>query len=59
LPDHRDEAAALLRSAGVTHVLVHEGAFIDARGREISEWLTSIGARVVATNGMDKLFAFQ
>jgi hypothetical protein len=59
LPDHRDEAAALLRSAGVTHVLVHEGAFIDARGREISEWLTSIGAHAVATNGMDKLFAFQ
>jgi hypothetical protein len=59
LPDHGNEAAALLRSAGVTHVLVHENAFQTARGQEVVDWLTSLGARVVAANGGDKLFALR
>jgi hypothetical protein len=59
LPDRGDEAAALFRSAGVTHVLVHENAFQTARGREISDWLTSLGARIVTAKDGDKLFALQ
>jgi hypothetical protein len=59
VPNRAEPAAALLRSAGVTHVLVHEGAFIDTRGREISEWLLSIGARPVTEHDTDKLFALK
>jgi hypothetical protein len=56
LPHRSDQAAVILRAAGVTHVLVHEAAFIDTRGREISEWLLSLGARPVTEHESDKLF---
>ena len=49
----------MLRAAGATHVLVHEAAYIDTRGRDISEWLLSIGARPVMSHDSDKLFALK
>jgi hypothetical protein len=56
LPDRAGDAERLLREARVTHVLVHEGAFPDDRGQQISAWLVSIGARPVTNQGRDKLF---
>jgi hypothetical protein len=51
-----DRAAAVLRASGATHALVHEGAYRDDLGRATSDWLVSIGARLAASDGADKLF---
>jgi hypothetical protein len=57
LPDRRhDEAWTLLMSAGVTHALVHEGAFLADAGARTSSWLQSHGAREIAVVGQDRLF---
>jgi hypothetical protein len=53
---HREAAAATLHASEVTHVLVHEDAFRNGVGREISDWLISLGARQVAANQSDRLF---
>ncbi len=47
----------VLSAAGATHALVHEAAFRDGRGEALSSWLRSIGARLVAEDGTDRLFA--
>jgi hypothetical protein len=52
-------AAETLAAAGATHVLLHEGAFADGRGRLIADWLTSIGAVPVASDGGDRLYALR
>jgi hypothetical protein len=49
-------AADALTGSGATHALVHEGAFRDNRGREISLWLDSLGARLEAQDGTDRLY---
>lgn len=54
--DHREAAAATLQTSEVTHVLVHEDAFRAGRGREISDWLMSLGAKQVAAHQTDRLF---
>ena len=59
LPANGERAAAVLRDAQATHVLVHEAAYASDRGKKISEWLLSIGARQVATHGQDRLFALR
>ncbi len=46
----------LLRARGVTHVVVHEGAFLDGDGARVSAWLESRGARPVDARGHDRLF---
>jgi hypothetical protein len=56
IPFDLEAATRSLRSSGATHALVHEAAFTRGRGKEISQWLTSIGAQLVATHGTDKLF---
>lgn len=56
IPFDLDAAAKALLSSGATHVIVHEAAFRDGRGHEISDWLLSIGARAVLSQGTDKLF---
>lgn len=58
-PENPDVAADALHEAGVTHVLVHEGAYLDGRGRDLTAWLLSKGARPVAASGSDKLFALK
>jgi hypothetical protein len=52
-------AAAALRASGATHALVHEGAYREGRGKEISAWLMSNGAKEVTANGTDRLFALR
>ena len=55
IPFDFDAATKALSTIGATHALVHEGAFPDGRGHEISDWLASIGATSVMTHGTDKL----
>jgi hypothetical protein len=52
-------AAEVLRATGATHALVHEGAFLNEAGREVSAWLESLGAREVTNHGRDRLFALR
>ena len=59
LPDRAEAAERALREGHVTHVLVHEGAFIDDRGRRISDWLISIGAKPVTSHARDRLFSLR
>jgi hypothetical protein len=56
IPFDLDAATKALVSSGATHVIVHEAAFLDGRGHEISDWLVAIGAKPVLTHGTDKLF---
>lgn len=56
-PANPDGVLNELRLAGATHALVHEGAFLEGRGRELSAWLTAIGARLVTSDGDVRLFA--
>jgi hypothetical protein len=49
-------AADVLRASGATHALVHEGAFTGDKGREVSEWLQTLGAREVTSHRTDRLF---
>jgi len=55
----RDPQAAWrgLLGTGATRVLVHEGAFIESRRHEVSDWLLAQGAREILTDGTDHLFA--
>jgi hypothetical protein len=59
LPDRADAAERLLREANVTHVLVHEAAFLDDLGPQISAWLLAMGARPVTSHERDRLFSLQ
>lgn len=52
-------AADVLRASGATHALVHEGAFTGGKGRDVSVWLESLGAREVTSHGTDRLFAIR
>ena len=56
IPKDLDAATKALRHSGATLALMHENAFLDGRGHEMSEWLLSIGARQIAVDGTDKLF---
>lgn len=59
-PTEREvEALATLRSANVTHVVVHEAAYLDEKGPRISDWLRRVGAREVVAHGTDRLFAMK
>jgi hypothetical protein len=58
-PDDPEQLARTLAEAGVTHVLVHEGAFRDDQGRRLTAWLGSVQAREVAAAGTDRLFALK
>jgi hypothetical protein len=52
-------AEEVLRSTGATHALVHEGVYTGGAGKEVSDWLRSIGAREITSNGRDRLFALR
>ena len=56
-PANPEAVTAVLAEAGVTHVLVHEAAFPGSRGRELSDWFVSTGARLIAADGRDRLLA--
>jgi hypothetical protein len=52
-------AADVLLASGATHVLVHEGAYTDGKGSEVSDWLVSLGAKEVTSHGTDHLYAIK
>jgi hypothetical protein len=49
-------AAGWLVDTAATHALVHEAHFADDRGAAVSAWLVSMGARLMTSDGPDKLF---
>jgi hypothetical protein len=51
-----DRAWARLLTAGVTHVIVHEGVFLADEGPRVSAWLSRQGAQLEGTFGDDRLF---
>jgi hypothetical protein len=56
IPFDLDAATTALRASGATHAVVHENAFRNGRGHEISDWLRAIGAQQVVSQGGDRLF---
>ncbi len=56
-PADPDAVRHTLADSHATHVVVHEAAFPDGRGRAIVNWLVTLGARPMATAGMDTLLA--
>ena len=56
VPKDFDAATKALRHSMATMALVHEDAFLNGRGRDMSNWLLSIGARQIAADGNNKLF---
>ncbi|MBI3494058.1 MAG: hypothetical protein HY047_20110 [Acidobacteria bacterium] len=55
IPAGADAWQALL-SSGATHAIVHETAFLDQDGVEVSEWLRRSGAREIAVAQSDRVF---
>jgi len=70
-PPHYDELLSMLSTAGrederawhtleqfgVTHVLVHEGAYLDDEGVRFTAWLRRHGAEEIFRDGRDTLIA--
>jgi hypothetical protein len=57
VPRHTDIALEALRTAGATHVLVHEEAYLDDEGRNTTAALNAAGARELFHEGGDVLLA--
>jgi len=55
IPFDLDAATRAVQSSGATHALVHQAAFPDGRGHEVTDWLVSTGATITGTFGADKL----
>ena len=55
VPRFTDAAMEALRMLGVTHVIVHEGAYLDARGMNTSAVLLARGATELYREGTDVL----
>ncbi len=56
IPRHADISLAMLREMGVTHVLVHEAAYIDGEGVATTAVLRESGAVELRRDGTDVLF---
>jgi hypothetical protein len=59
VPRHVDESITVLRELGATHVIVHEGAYLDAEGRDTTASLRAAGAVEVIRDGPDVLLALR
>jgi hypothetical protein len=57
IPRHPEVAMRTLRGASVTHVLVHEAAYLGSEGPQTSAALRAAGAVEVDRDGTDVLFA--
>jgi hypothetical protein len=57
VPRHAEDSLEVLRELGVTHVIVHEGAYLDAEGRDTTSVLRRLGATEVFRDGGDVLLA--
>ncbi|HKW02375.1 MAG TPA: hypothetical protein VJN96_21305 [Vicinamibacterales bacterium] len=55
IPFDLETAYKAVQSSGATHAIVHEAAFENGRGHEMTDWLVANGARVIATYGSDRL----
>lgn len=51
-----DRAWQMLTAAGVTHVVLHQSAFLNGEGEALDRWLTERGARLVRTFRSDALY---
>jgi hypothetical protein len=56
VPRHPALSIGVLRASGVTHALVHEGAYLNAEGPQTSAVLRKSGAVELSRNGSDVLF---
>ena len=54
-----ERAWPVLQRLGVTHVIVHEAAYLDDEGVRFAEWLRRHGAVEVFRDGRDTLFALR
>jgi len=52
-----DRAWQAIADSTATHAVVHEGAYVDERGRRFGDFLLAHGARDVAVFGTDRVFA--
>jgi hypothetical protein len=57
VPRHVPESMAMLRQLGATHVIVHEGAYLDAEGGETTASLRAVGAVEIFRDGNEVLLA--
>jgi hypothetical protein len=53
VPSHAMSAWDTLRHVGVTHVIVHEAAWLDDRGPRTTTALTQLGAIEIFRDGSD------
>ena len=51
-----DRAWQAITSSAATHVIVHEGAYVNGGGRRLSDLLNAHGAHDIATFGSDRVF---
>ena len=40
-----------------THIVVHEGSYLEGGGQQISEWVRAHGGRELAVFGSDRVFS--
>ncbi len=57
VPRHPDVSMEMLKELGATHVIVHEGAYLDAEGRDTTAALRRLGATEVFREGAEVLLA--
>jgi hypothetical protein len=57
VPRHVEASMAMLRQLGATHVIVHEGAYLDAEGRDTTASLRAVGAVEVFRDGTEVMLA--
>jgi hypothetical protein len=55
MPRHPDLSLDALRMSGVTHAIIHEGAYLDAEGTETSALLRGAGAVEILRDNSDVL----
>ncbi len=56
VPANGDAAWDALIASGATNAIVHESAFLENRGHDVSDWLRQHGARDMTASGTDRLF---
>ena len=57
IPRHAEISRDALMATGVTHVIIHEGAYLDAEGRDTTSTLRGFGAVEIYRDGSDVLLA--
>jgi hypothetical protein len=57
IPRHAEISREALAATGVTHVIVHEGAYLDAEGTDTTSTLRGLGGVEVYRDGRDVLLA--